>query len=90
MEQWEHMAVLGLVTDEALELIAFRPNGTSDVLDTGDVGLGRVMRALTELGQQGWQLVTSNVQTSDEGGGSVTHYLKRPIESDGGWAETTA
>jgi len=89
MDQWEHMRIEAV--QKGIHTVELRtvsgPHYNVSELDVeqepGDQGL----RLLDEFGKAGWELVTA--ESAPTGSAMKnTFWLKRPVESQGGWAYT--
>jgi hypothetical protein len=86
MEQWEHMAVESRSSSTGRVILAYTHDGRTDTIDHEGNSMSRLLKALNELGHEGWQLVDTEVVTAPDAY-RVTYYLKRPVpEAGGGWA----
>jgi hypothetical protein len=90
MEQWEHMTVQAQLSETSKELYAITAEGKKTLIDHEDASIGRTIRALNELGREGWQLVDTELMTTSFGAALTTFFMKRrlPEKSGGGWATT--
>jgi len=86
MEKWQHAVLETLHTQHSKQLSTITPLGGA-FLDFEDISPKRVVQALNELGEEGWQLISTDSGTRDDGTRYTTYYLKRPAptETGGGW-----